>query len=55
MKWYEIHGNLLTLTRYLVYELEYDQYDLIGVLAKPWNWEREFNEARRVAEQRVAT
>lgn len=52
MKWYEIHDNFVLLCRYLVLILQYDADRLLQVVARPWRWEKEFNEARRWAANR---
>lgn len=45
MKWYEIHDNQIKLTRYLVRVEDFTAEQLLGVIEKPWKWERQFNEA----------
>jgi len=41
--WHEQHpGNLYQLCEWLVSELAYDADDLLQVVEKPWNWEREW-------------
>ena len=51
MKWYEIHGNVQLLYRYLWQELDFDRGQLLAVISEPWKWEKEFNDARRWASQ----
>jgi hypothetical protein len=52
MKWYEIHDNFVLLYRYLRAVKNYHDDQLENVVARPWRWEREFNEARRWAANR---
>lgn len=41
--WHEQHpGNLYQLCHWLVSEHCYDAEDILQVIEKPWNWEREW-------------
>lgn len=47
MNWYDNHANLLTLCRFLVEHEDYDAGELLPVLAEPWKWQQEFEQATR--------
>ena len=46
--WHQSSANLHVLCRYLVEHQDFDRFDVLRVLAEPWHWEAEFNEAERI-------
>ncbi len=47
MKWHEIHGNRMTLYRYLANALGYSGVEMLRPFEKPQDYEQEFHAALR--------
>lgn len=47
--WFTDHANLALLAAWMLGD-DYTGRDVVKMLEKPWNWEREFTQARLEAE-----